>query len=97
MHDCDISTGDRWAKKNLGPYADWADRNNSLLVVTFDEDSGTDDNHIATIVAGAGVAHTTSNEHIDHYDLLRTLEDMYGLEPLGDAADAHSLTGSWQR
>jgi phosphatidylinositol-3-phosphatase len=95
MHDCDVATGDAWARQHLGPYADWAVANDSLLVITFDEDSGSDDNHIATIVAGAGVAATRSDQHVDHLDLLRTLEDMYGLAPLGAAADAHALTGIW--
>jgi hypothetical protein len=95
MHDCDISTGDSWAERNLGPYVDWATSNNSLLIVTFDEDSGSDDNRIATIVAGAGVTATTSDQPIDHYHLLRTIEDMYDLEPLGEAADAQPLTGIW--
>jgi arylsulfatase A-like enzyme len=97
MHDCDVATGDAWAKRNLGPYADWATKHNSLLMVTFDEDSGTDANHIATVVTGAGVAATRSDQHIDHYDLLRTIEDLYGLEHLGAAADAQGLSGAWQR
>jgi phosphatidylinositol-3-phosphatase len=97
MHDCGVATGDAWAERNLRPYADWATGHNSLLIVTFDEDSGTDDNHIATVVAGAGVAATLSDQHIDHYDLLRTIEDLYGLEPLGAAADAQGLPRVWQR
>jgi acid phosphatase len=95
MHDCDIATGDSWAQEHLGPYADWAQQHNSLLIVTFDEDGGSESNHIATIVAGAGVVRTTSDQRIDHYDVLHTIEDMYGLEPLGEAADAQPLAGIW--
>jgi hypothetical protein len=95
MHDCGIDAGDAWTEENLGPYAEWATAHDSLLVVTFDEDSGTDDNHIATVVAGAGVVPTRSDQRIDHYDLLRTIEDMYDLEPLGEAADAEPITGIW--
>jgi hypothetical protein len=95
MHDCDVATGDAWAEEHLSPYVAWAKDNNSLLIVTFDEDSGSDDNHIATIVAGAAVRATASRQRIDHYDLLRTLEDMYGLEPLGHAAEAAPLTDIW--
>jgi acid phosphatase len=36
-----------------------------------------------------------SDQRIDHYNLLRTLEDMYGLPPLGQAVDAGPLTGIW--
>jgi hypothetical protein len=95
MHDCGVAAGDAWAREHLAPYAEWATQHDSLLIVTFDEDSGTAGNHIPTIVAGAGVAATTSDQRIDHYDLLRTLEDMYGLEPLGRAADAAPLAGIW--
>ena len=56
---------------------------------------GTEENRIATIIAGAGVQAGISDQRIDHYDVLRTLEDMYGLPPLGQAADAHAITGIW--
>jgi phosphatidylinositol-3-phosphatase len=97
MHDCGVSTGDAWAEEHLAPYAEWAADHNSLLIVTFDEDSdsGSRSNHIPTIVAGAGVAPTRSDQRIDHYNLLRTIEDMYGLDPLGHAAHADPITGVW--
>ena len=95
MHDCDVATGDRWAQEHLAPYVEWATAHDSLLIVTFDEDDGAKANHIPTIVAGAGVRVTTSDERIDHYSLLRTIEDMYGLPPLGAAAQARPLTGIW--
>ena len=95
MHDCGVAAGDSWARTHLAPYVDWATDHDSLLIVTFDEGRGSKDNHIATIVAGAGVRTTESGQHIDHYGLLRTLEDMYGLPPLGEAASATALTGSW--
>jgi hypothetical protein len=95
MHDCDVATGDRWAQEHLAPYVQWATAHDSLLIVTFDEDDGAKVNHIPTIVAGAGVRVTTSDERIDHYSLLRTIEDMYGLSPLGAAAQARPLTGIW--
>ena len=45
--------------------------------------------------AERGVRPGTSDQRIDHYSLLRTLEDMYGLAPLGEAARAEPLTGIW--
>jgi acid phosphatase len=95
MHDCPVSTGDDWARQHLGPYAAWAATHDSLLIVTFDEDDGTKANHIATMVVGAHVRPGPSTQPIDHYDLLRTIEDMYGLPPLGKAAAAKPLTGIW--
>jgi len=32
-----IAAGDDWLGSNLVKYADWARKNNSLLIVTFDE------------------------------------------------------------
>jgi phosphatidylinositol-3-phosphatase len=95
MHDCGVAAGDAWAKKKLDPYVTWARQHNSLLIVTFDEDSGSADNHIATFVVGAGVQTNTDDQRIDHYDLLRTLEEMYGLAPLGKAADARAVAETW--
>jgi acid phosphatase len=96
MHDCGVAAGDRWARDHLAGYATWAQQHNSLLVVTFDEDNGSSENHIATLLVGSMVQPGTSGQRIDHYSLLRTLEDMYGLPPLGAAAKAAPLTGVWR-
>ncbi|MCE5289956.1 MAG: alkaline phosphatase family protein [Nocardiaceae bacterium] len=93
MHSCSVGTGDTWMKKNLSGYADWAVTHNSLLIVTFDEDSGSDDNLIPTIVYGPMMPPGINDQRIDHYSILRTLEEMYGLLPLGYAASAQPLTG----
>ena len=95
MHDCGVAAGDRWAQQHLPDYAAWAQEHHSLLVVTFDEDDGTSANHIATILVGPMVATGTSDQRVDHYSLLRTLEDMYGLPPLGQSAGAAAFTGVW--
>ncbi len=96
MHDCGVAAGDRWARAHLADYATWAQQHDSLLVVTFDEDNGSSKNHIATVLVGSMVRPGTSGQRIDHYSLLRTLKDMYGLPPLAAAADAAPLTGIWR-
>jgi acid phosphatase len=96
MHDCDVATGDAWAKSFLTPYVSWAKEHKSLLIVTFDEaGGGSPANHIATFVVGAGVKQTTVDTRIDHYSILRTIEAMYGLPPIGEAANAQPFTGIW--
>ena len=95
MHDCGVRAGDDWARANLSEYVDWAQTHNSLLLVTFDEDSGSAGNHIATLMVGPMVTPGVSDQRIDHYTLLRALEDMYGLPALGHAAHAAPLTGVW--
>lgn len=43
MHNGDpaesVPAGDRWLEENLGAYNEWAQDNNSLLIVTFDENN----------------------------------------------------------
>jgi acid phosphatase len=97
MHDCPVSTGDAWARQHLDSYRQWARAHNSLLIVTFDEDDGRGQNHIATILDGPMVRPGDVATRTDHYTLLRTVEDMYGLPPLGEAAHTAPLTGIWQR
>ena len=87
-------TGDRWMRKHIDPYARWAMAHNSLLIVTFDENAGGTVNSIATLLVGAGVRPGVYNERLNHYGLLRTIEDMYGLPPLGYAADANRCAAS---
>src|SRR5215813_2128485 len=38
MHSCSRDTGDSWVKNNIGAYATWALKHNSLLILTWDED-----------------------------------------------------------
>jgi hypothetical protein len=88
MHDGGVVEGDLWLSTNLSPYAKWAKTHNSLLVVTFDEDQGTTNNRVPTIVFGEGVAAGEDKQPLDHYALLHTIEILYGLQPLAATAGA---------
>jgi phospholipase C len=102
MHDGSSSTsikaGDTWLKENLDDYYRWAKKNNSLLIVTFDEnDHGPagltnpaaprpeKQNRIVTILAGASIkpGQYEEGKGVTHVNLLRTLEAMYGLDRSG--------------
>jgi hypothetical protein len=97
MHDCPVAAGDAWAKKTLGSYLAWAQTHNSMLVMTFDEsETKTPGNPIPTIFAGPMVKAGDVSARVDHYSMLRTLEDMYGLKALGKSADAEPITGIWR-
>jgi hypothetical protein len=95
MHDCTVATGDAWLQNHLDAYAQWAKTHNSLLIVTFDEDDGSAGNNIATLFYGQQVKTGTYTEHVDHFDMLRTLEDMYGLPYAGAAATSTPITDCW--
>lgn len=96
MHDCSIGTGDTWLKNNLKSYADWAKTHNSLLLITFDEDNRLSGNRIPTVLYGQQVKPgSTSDTTYNHYDVLRTLETMYGLPHAGNATNGKDITGVW--
>ena len=96
MHDGTIQQGDAWLQANLSAYADWAMNNNSLLVITWDEDDGSENNQIATIFVGEHVKPGTYSEKITHYNILRTIEQIYKLKHLGYAASAKPIKDAWK-
>lgn len=95
MHDGSIAAGDAWLNRHLAAYANWAKANNSLLIVTWDEDDGGSRNQIPTVFYGAHVQPGTYNEQISHYNVLSTLEQMYGLPKTGNAANAAPIASIW--
>jgi phosphatidylinositol-3-phosphatase len=95
MHDGSIAQGDSWLHQNLSQYATWAEANNSLLILTWDEDDNTPRNQIPTVIYGANVRPGTYSEPITHYNVLSTLEQMYGLPKLGYAITAPAITDIW--
>ncbi len=95
MHDGSIAQGDQWLYQNLSQYASWARAHNSLLILTWDEDDNTSRNQIPTVIYGAGVRPGTYDQPISHYNVLSTLEQMYGLPKLGYAARAPAITDIW--
>lgn len=96
MHDGTVLQGDGWLQQHLDGYVQWAETHNSLLIVTWDEDDFTVSNHIPTIFVGPMVKPGQYGSTINHYNVLRTLEDMYGLPHAGNSATATPITGIWQ-
>ena len=100
MHDGEeaeaIARGDAWLKDKLDGYVRWAENNNSLLIVTWDEDDGSEENRIATLFAGPMVRPGRYGQRIDHYTVLRTLLDMYGLPPVGESANTQAVDFVWR-
>lgn len=108
-----MNAGDVWLEQNLKAYAEWAKTNNSLLIVTWDEDDSQKcsegnktmfhpcetvppKNNIPTIFVGEMVNARPIPTQYTHQDLLRTLEDMYGLPRLGGSKNATVITGVWK-
>lgn len=90
-----IREADAWLKQHLQAYADWAMQHNSLLIITYDEDDGTPQNHIPTIFVGSMVKPGDYDTNINLVSILRTVEAMYGLQKSGTIR-ADTISGVWR-
>jgi hypothetical protein len=97
MHDGTVAAGDAWLQNNIAGYVTWANSHNSLLIVTWDHDStGSSSNQVATLFVGPMVQSGTYSETINHYNVLRTLENLYGLSTIGtNDGNATPITDVW--
>ncbi|MEO6490481.1 MAG: alkaline phosphatase family protein [Ferruginibacter sp.] len=87
---------DSWVQTNLDAYKQWCINNNSLLIITYDEDDNSASNKIATVFYGAHVAVGSYAQTINHYNVLRTIEDANLLAShAGAAATSTPIDFSW--
>ena len=98
MHDgainAAVANGDGWLAANLANYLAWAKTHNSLLILTTDENDFVDpSNRILTVINGYSSLFSagTTNQYINHFSVLRTLEDIYGAGHAGASAEAQDL------
>jgi Phosphoesterase family len=98
-HDTSLSFAANWLKGFLDPILkDPSVMKNTLIVVTFDESATQSNNHIYTVFLGDMVKQGVDDTgHYDHYNLLRTIEENFGLSTLGhgDAASV-SIVDAWK-
>ena len=96
MHDGTVLMGDIWLSQNIEAYRVWASTHNSVLIVTWDEDDSSQSNQIPTIILGQNIRKGSYPESaiersvgsgVDHFNMLRTLENLYGLGTCVAAAD----------
>ncbi|MDB5083431.1 MAG: acid phosphatase, partial [Bacilli bacterium] len=91
MHNGTISQGDKWLKDNVDPFVQWAKTHNSLLIVTWDEDDASSENRIPTLFVGPMVKPGQYGDPINHFGVLRSIEELYALPLLGQSASAQSV------
>jgi phospholipase C len=100
MHNCGVSAGDAWlghVVKRLTASAAYQ-RGTMAVFVTFDESNPDDSNdQVATFVISPSTPpHTRSGKWFDHYSLLRTTEEMLGIDHLlGEARRAPSMRAAF--
>ncbi|MCX6273642.1 MAG: fibronectin type III domain-containing protein [Bacteroidetes bacterium] len=95
MHDGTITTGDTWFHTYIDGYVQWAKTHNSLFIMIFDEDNGSYSNRIPCIFTGPMVKSGTVSTTYNLYNVLRTIEDMYGTTHAGNAAGVSAIHGCW--
>ena len=88
-----ITDCDTWLNNNLDSYVQWAKSNNSLFMITFD--IGGVNEPMPTLFTGEMVLGGIYSDTVNHYSVLRTIEDMYGLPYACNAATALPITFCW--
>jgi Phosphoesterase family len=102
-HDTTVAVAGAWVKKFLDDSFPEKLRQGTLVIVTFDESGGNEDNRIFTLFLGDMVKEANSQDpkvlarRYTHYSVLRTIEDNFGLESLtANDRDAASITDIWK-
>ena len=90
-----IQNGDTWLSNNIEAYREWATTHNSLLITVFDENDYdfSNPNNIPLVIDGDPrlVQPGVNSSYVNHFDLLKTVENDYGLGLTGAAATAQGL------
>lgn len=97
MHDGSFSDADEWLKLHIQPYVEWAFKHNSLLILTWDEGDAVENNRIVTLLIGPMVKTGTSAQPINHYNVLRTLLDLYRLPAMNASLNAEPIRHIWKK
>ncbi|HTS37215.1 MAG TPA: alkaline phosphatase family protein [Candidatus Solibacter sp.] len=102
-HDTTAEVAGAWVRKFLDETFLPAMRKGTLVVVTFDESGGNEDNRIYTLFLGDMVKDASQqsaaalSRRYTHYSVLRTIEDNFGLEPLTENDRAATpITDIWK-
>ena len=102
-HDTTAQVAGAWVKKFLDETFPENLRKGTLVVVTFDESGGNAHNRIYTLFLGDMVKEAREQDpgvlarRYTHYNVLRTIEDNFGLEPLtANDRDASAITNIWK-
>jgi hypothetical protein len=102
-HDTNVHFAAEWLHKFLEKTFPEKLRKGTLVIVTFDESDHNADNRIYTLFLGDMVKEASQQDpkvlgrHYTHYDVLRTIEDNFGLEPLTEGdRDASPITDIWK-
>jgi hypothetical protein len=100
MHDCSVATGDAWLKTHVVPLLRSPLLRGGVVFVVFDE--GTSDTggggRVDALALGPTVQRGSKfTKATNHYGLLRTIEDAWGLPRLGFSRTGTPIGGIWKK
>jgi phosphatidylinositol-3-phosphatase len=90
-----VKQGDDWLAQWLPKFESRPEyaSGHTVIFITFDENSYSGVNHVATIVVGPSTPRGYQNASpYSHYSMLLTTEQLLGLPPIGQAAAAAPMT-----
>jgi len=96
MHDCGIPVGDAWLRRIVPPLLKLP---KTAIFVVFDEGKThlRGGGHTPGLVLGTAVRSGSRFRALSgHYEVLRTIEEAWGLPPLGASARVRPITGIWR-
>ena len=99
MHDCPVATGDAWLRGFLRPLLRSHELVHGVVYVVFDEgasDAGGGGRVPALVLGPLVRPGARARMPLDHYSLLRTVEDGWHLPRLARSAAARAITGIWR-
>jgi acid phosphatase len=92
-HDCGLDVAGAWLDETVARITSsdaW--RSNGMLFIVWDEGDGGDSNVVPLIVLTKDATAMRVETQYDHYSLLATIEDLFGLPRLGATKTARPLT-----
>jgi len=96
MHDCGVAVGDKWLRRVVQPLLKLP---RTAIFILFDEGRTwiRGGGHTPALVVGTAVRPRSQYRAFSgHYEVLRTIEDAWGLPRLGASAQARPITGIWR-
>ena len=95
MHNCSVRVGDNWLRQFIRPVLASPQMRRGVVFVVFDENHG--GVGVPAIAVGPAVRRGARfGRAVDHFGLLRTIEDAWGLSRLGLSSRARAITGIWR-
>jgi acid phosphatase len=99
MHDCSVSAGDSWLRAFIRPLLRSSELARGVVYLVFDEGTGDvgGGGRVPALVLGPLVRPgARATAPLDHYSLLRTVEDGWRLPRLGRSRTAPPIGGIWR-